>query len=330
MRRIKMNSIEILANGAYLPANKIQNEELNKRYNLDETWIYKRTGIKQRYSIKHESITDLAILSVKDLLNKSNFDIQKVGIIIVATTSTKVIMPGISFEVQKAFNIENCKCIDILAGCSGYINAFDLVRKYIALNEVEYGLVIGVETLTEFLDYDDINTAILLGDGAGATLIGRSNENKEYFCNISSDGKNGELLTCISNEKMYMDGINIYKFAISKTSQNISDLLSKNNLNINDVKYIVPHQSNVRIMEKICEKLSIDISKMYVNIENVGNTFCASIPIALSEMYEKGLVSNGDKLLLVGYGRRTKLWKHIIGGLIYEIRICFSWSGSSI
>jgi 3-oxoacyl-[acyl-carrier-protein] synthase-3 len=297
-----MSSIEILGCGYYLPENIIDNKELNVKYNIDDNWIKDRTGINKRFYIKNENISDLAILSVKSLLNKKAFDIKKVGCIVVSTTSSDKLMPGISFEVQKAFDIPNCICMDILAGCSGYINAFDIVRKFIALNEIEYGIVIGVETLSKFLNFEDINTSILLGDGAGATLIGRTEVNKKYISNIVSDGKNGDILTCNSNEKIFMDGKSIYKLGIIKTVENIEELLSKSDESIENIKYIIPHQSNTRILESICERLNINVSKMYINIENIGNTFCASMPIALSELYDNKLINSGDKIILAGYG----------------------------
>lgn len=310
-----MNSIKILANGKYLPENRIDNNYLNNKFNLDEFWIEKRTGINLRHYAKHENITDLAIKSIKNMLEKINFDIEKVGMIVVATTSSNKLMPGVSFEIQKFFNIRKCMCLDILGGCSGYINAFDIVRKYITLGEVDYGLVVGAEILSEFINEDDVNTAILLGDGAGCTLIGKSlEEDKKYFQNIQSQGQKGEILTCSKEEKIYMDGKNIYKFATTYTIENIEQLLEISNEKIEDIKYIIPHQSNIRMLETICKRLNIDKSKMYINIENIGNTFCASIPIALSELYDKNLVKEKDKIILLGYGGGLNL-----GSILLEI-----------
>ena len=156
--------------------------------------------------------------------------------------------------------------------------------------------------LSECTDDNDINTKIILSDGAGATIISRTEKDKLYFSNIQSDGKNGEILTYRTNEKIKMDGKAIYKYAVTETVKNIEELLEQANVKIEDIKYVIPHQSNIKIMKSIATKLNISIDKMYTNISEVGNTFCASIPIALTQMYEKKLLKDGDKIILIGYG----------------------------
>ena len=308
-----MNSIKIIASGMYLPRNEIDNSYFNRKFDLDDNWIYQRTGIKKRYWAEDENMSDLAINSVKDLLNKNNVDINKIGLIIVTSIKFEDAMPGISFKIQKELNIKNCMCMDILAGCSGYINGLDIARKYIELNEVEYALVIGVEKNSKFLAKDDINTSILLGDGAGATLVGRA-ENKLYAKNIESIGQQGEILTCKENEKIYMDGKKIYKFGTARVAENINNLLGKQNLNISDIKYIVPHQSNLRILHSMADKIGAKEKQMYINISNIGNTFNASIPIALNEMMKNKLLKENHKIVLVGYGGGLNL-----GSILLEI-----------
>lgn len=308
-----MNSIKILATGMYLPEIEIDNKYFNDKFNLEEDWIYKRTGIKKRYWTENEQTLSLAIKAVEDLQKNNNVDFSKVGLIIVASTNYEDAMPSISFEIQKKFNIENCICMDILAGCSGYINSIDIARKYIELDEIEYALVIGVEKLSKYIDKNDINTAILLGDGAGATLIGKA-ENRRYAQNIESIGQEGDILTSKENSKIYMDGKKIYKFGTARVAQNINKLLEKEGLDIADIKYIVPHQSNLRILNSMREKIGANESQMYINITNVGNTFNASIPIALNEMLRKNLLKKQDKIILVGYGGGLNL-----GSILIEI-----------
>lgn len=297
-----MNSIKIVANGAYLPKIKIDNEYFNKKFNLDEEWIYRRTGILCRYKTENESIIDLAINATKNMIKRYDVDISTVEAIIVATTSTQNFMPGISFYVQKYFNIQKCMCLDILGGCNGYINAFDIARNYIALGKINNALIIGVETISNFLNENDLNTVILLGDGAGATLIKKTKKEKLYMSNICSDPTESEILKVESGKKLFMDGKKIYKFAITKTVENIKELLKEKNESLENIKYIVPHQSNARILNKMASELQIDKEKMYSNLKEVGNTFCASIPIALTQMYDKNLLKEDDKIILIGYG----------------------------
>lgn len=308
-----MNSIKILANGVYMPENKVENRYFNNKFNLDELWIYKRTGISTRYWAKDEKQVDMAIKAVENLVSNSNVNLQKIDLIVVASTKFEDSMPGISFEIQKKFDIQNCICMDLLAGCSGYINGIDIARKYIEVDEIESVLVIGVEKLSKYINEDDISTAILLGDGAGATLLGKA-VNKKYAKNIESIGKDGDILTCKENEKIYMDGKKVYKFAIEKVTKNINDLLEREKMNISEIKYIIPHQSNLRILNNIAEKIGATKEQIYTNISQVGNTFNASIPIALNEVMNKNILQENDKIILAGYGGGLNL-----GSILIEV-----------
>ena len=308
-----MNSIKVLASGIYLPNKEINNKYFNDIFNIDDNWIYQRTGIKKRFWAEDESTLSLAIKAVENLKDKTDFELEKIGLIIVASTISQNNMPGISFEIQKKFDISNCMCMDILAGCSGYINAIDIARKYIELNEIEYALVIGVEKLSKYVDKNDINTAILLGDGAGATLIGKA-ENKRYAQNIESIGQQGDILTYKENSKIYMDGKKIYKFGTARVAKNIEELLKKEKLEIENIKYIVPHQSNIRILKSMAERIGAKKEQIYINICNVGNIFNASIPIALNDILDKKLLEENDKIILVGYGGGLNL-----GSILIEI-----------
>ena len=308
-----MNSIKILATGMYLPNKKIENDYFNKKFNLDNEWIYQRTGIKERYWSEQENLTEISIMSVRNLIQKNNIDIKKVGLIIVASSNFEDGMPGVSFNIQKEFNIPNCICMDILAGCSGYINGIDIARKYLETEEIEYALIIGAERTSKYIDKEDLNTAILLGDGAGATLLQKSN-NKIYEKNIESIGQQGDILTSKENCNIYMDGKKVYKFATSRVAENINSLLKKQNIDIGKIKYIIPHQSNSRILNSIAQKIGATQEQMYNNICKVGNTFNASIPIALNEMIEKKMLKTSDIILLVGYGGGLNL-----GSILIEI-----------
>lgn len=298
-----MKNIEIIATGSYLPKNEVNNRLLADKLKITEDFIYKRTGIQKRYYSEDEGIEQLAINSVDNLLNKNlQINIETVDMIIVATTSTNLLMPGISYKIQEHFNIKNCMCLDILAGCAGFINAFDIARNYIAIGKAKKALVIGVDILSKCIDKEDISTSIILSDGAGATIIQQTDDVKQYDSNIRSEGQRGELLTYKTEESLKMDGKEIYKYAVTETVKNIKELLKNNNTDINEIKYVVPHQSNIKIMNSIANRLNISDEKMYIDIENVGNTFCASIPIAIDEMFGKNLLQIGDKLILLGYG----------------------------
>lgn len=297
-----MESIKIVATGTFLPSERITNEMLAKQFAVTPEFIKKRTGIENRFQVKEEMITDLAINAVENLLGKTKRRVQEVQMILVGTTTTDKLMPGISYLVQKHFKIPKAMCMDILAGCNSYVNCFDIARNYIAMGIIENALIIGVDILSKFTNKEDLGTAILFSDGAGATWIEKAEEEKDYCSYIVSDGEKGDILTCTSNSDIYMDGKEIYKYAITETVKNLHKLCEKAEIEIQDINYIIPHQSNLKIMESICNRLQLPREKMYTNIEQVGNSFCASIPIALDEMFQKNLLKEKDKVILLGYG----------------------------
>ena len=290
--------MRIVASSSYLPSKKVLNEEIEKKLNLETNYIEKRTGIKQRYFVQNETIEEMSIKAIEKLINAAKIDVQEIDMIIVATTTTNNLMPGISNYIQKYFDIKKCISFDILAGCNGYINALDIAQMYIKSGKVNKGIVVGVDILSKYTDEKDVGTAIILADGAGATLIEKS-EN-EYFSNIEAIPDKDDILTIKSDEKISMDGISVYKYAVTETVKNINQLLAIANEKIENIKYVVPHQSNLKIIKAISNRLGTE--KIYTNIQNVGNTFCASIPIVLEEMQKKNLLKTGDKIILLGYG----------------------------
>ena len=302
-----MNSIEVIKSGIYLPNHKVKSSDLEAKLGLEKEYIYKRTGIQERYYAKEETIEELAQKSVDNLISKFDKEkkeeiLKQIDLIIVATTSSSSLMPGISNEIQKKLEIKKCICLDILAGCSGYINAIDIAQLYLSTNRVNKALIIGVDKLSAYTDKKDVGTSIILSDGAGVLLLERTVKNKKYISNINAEIDENKILTCKINEKIQMNGKEIYKYAVTNTIENIKELLKKSEEKIENVKYIIPHQSNSKIMKSIDTRLKLEKEKMFTNIKYAGNTFCASIPIALNEMFEKNLLSEGDKVILLGYG----------------------------
>lgn len=291
-----MNYIKIIEYASYLPDRKVVNNEIEEKLELEEGYIYKRTGIKERYYAE-ETIAEMAIKVAKKIEK-----IENIGLIIVATTSSNNLMPGISNIVQKNLKIEKCICMDILAGCSGFINAVDIAKLYIETGRIEKALVIGIDLLSKVINNKDIATVAVLSDGAGAIVLEKTSERKEYYSNIVAEVDKNDILFYKNKESLYMNGKEVYKYAVTKTVENIKELLEKSGEKLENIKYIIPHQSNLKIMKAIASRLKIEQNKMYINIQNKGNTFCASIPIVLEEMKTKGLLSEGDKIILIGYG----------------------------
>ncbi len=298
--------MKIIASEKYLPENIIDNKYYNDKFNLDETWIEKRTGICKRYFAKDESIESMAIKVSKKIIENNNIDKDLIDLIIVTTTSSSNLMPGISYLIRRALNIEKCICLDILSGCGGFPNGIDIAYRYIETSKVRSALIVGVEKLSDYIDKDDLNSSILFGDGAGALVLEKSLDKKFYESKILSTGQNFEILTCdANNKKIKMDGTKVYKFAVSETVKVVKELLEESKCSLDDIKYIIPHQSNQKILDSITSKLNISKEKMYSNVREVGNTFCASIPIAFDELYKSKKIKENDKVLFLGYGRRT-------------------------
>ena len=282
-----MKSIKITKTGAYLPEIKKKNEELEKELKLENGYIKKRTGIEERYYLKpEEEQKDIAKKLVKNTLK----DEKDIDLIITATTTPTNIMPGISNIIQKELGIKTCIAFDILAGCAGFINAIDIAQKYIETTTAKKALVVGIEQLSKYINKADTGTSIILSDGAGAVLLEKTSENKKYYSNIETTIDEKDILkTYVKDKKLKleMNGKEVYKYAVTETN----------------IKYIVPHQSNLKIIKSIANRLGTDIiNKMYINIDKFGNTFCASIPIALDEMMRKKIIKPGDKIILLGYG----------------------------
>ena len=299
-----MSNIHIIANGIYFPQRQIKNDELEKILNLESGYIEKRTGIKNRYYAIKETIQEMALGAAKNVITLAD-EKQDIGLIITTTTSTDMLMPGISNYIQKKLEIPPCICFDILAGCGGYINAFDIAKVYIDSRDIKKALIIGVDKLSEIIDKQDIGTAVVLSDGAGATLIEKEETydyQKMYISNVKAEEDKNNILTYQYGKNVYMNGKEVYKYAVTKTVENINELLEKANISLNSVKYIVAHQSNLKIMKAIASRLHIGMDKMYTNIQERGNTFCASIPIALYDMQKSNFLKKGDKIILLGYG----------------------------
>ena len=298
-----MSNIHIVTNGIYFPQKQIKNDELEKTLNLESGYIEKRTGIKNRYYAVNETIQEMAVGAVKNIFI-SEEQKQNIDLIIAATTSTDMLMPGISNYVQKELRLSPCICFDILAGCGGYINAFDIAKAYIDSKNIRKALIIGADKLSGIIDKKDIGTAVVLSDGAGATLVEKeeSTSQKIYVSNIKAEEDKNHILAYQYGKNVYMNGKEVYKYAVTRTVENVNELLEKANITLQDVKYIVAHQSNLKIIKAIASRLHIGMEKMYTNIQERGNTFCASIPIALHDMQKQQLLKTGDKIILLGYG----------------------------
>lgn len=316
-----MNEASIIGTGRCLPSNVVTNDDLSCIVDTNDEWIRTRTGITKRHVSKEESTVDLGTGAALRALENSNINAEDIDMIITATITPDTFTPSTACLIQDRINAKNAFCFDINAACSGFIYALNTAYQFIRSGECKNALVIGTEVLSKIVNWKMRDTCVLFGDGAGAAVLARTNRTGIKKIILGSDGSKGGYLTCgavpVKNaftdmKKHYedyvcMNGREIFKFAVTIIPKEINRILNETNITIDDIKYIVPHQANYRIIKDSAKRLKVSTDKFYTDLEDYGNTSSASIPIALDDMNSKGLLKDGDKIILVGFG----------GGLTY-------------
>ena len=311
-----MEEVIIAGLGKYTPSHLVTNDQLSEIVDTSDEWIYSRTGIKSRYISKGEDTSYMAAKAGERALKNANISPLEVDLIVVATCTPDMFTPSTACIVQSIIGADNALAFDISAACSGFIYGLDVAKALMKSNDYNHALVIGAENLSKSLDWEDRSTCVLFGDGAGAAILSKSDNLGLISSFCKSEGSKYKCLTIEGNDvdspfvesktirhsKLKMDGGEVFKFATSVIVSSIKKILEENNLDINDIDYIIPHQANVRIIQYAAKKLKVEIDKFYMNIEEYGNTSGASIPIALSDMCEKGLLKKDSKIILVGFG----------------------------
>lgn len=311
-----MDNVVIAGVGKYIPSKVVTNDMLSQIVDTNDEWITSRTGIKQRHITTGENTSDIASKAALKALENANIDALDIDLIIVATCTPDMFTPATACIVQKNIGAKNAFAFDLSAACSGFIYGINVAKSMMKQNNIKKSLVIGAETLSKALDWKDRSTCVLFGDGAGAAVLSLDEDEGiiDVICN--SKGSKWENLTIgakdidnpyvdevtIFNPYLQMNGGEIFKFATVTMVKLIKEILKQNNLTLDDIDYIVPHQANERIIQFAAKKLDISMDKFYININEYGNTSAASIPIAISEMEEKSLLKKGDKIIAVGFG----------------------------
>ena len=316
-----MNEVQIIGTGSYAPLNIMTNHQLAEIVDTSDEWITSRTGIKQRHISQGENTSDLATKAALAALSDAKIRAEDVDLIILASTSPDQFVPATACIVQGKIGAVNAMAFDISAACTGFIFALNIGMQFIKTGQCTRALIIGAEVLSKIVDWTDRNTCTLFGDGAGAAIIEVGSKKGIISINSTSDGEKAEYLTCptvdVKNTftrgvenfkaKISMDGKEIFKFAVKIIESSIERILKENDCTLDDIKYVVCHQANLRIIDFVVKRLKADKEKFYVNLDKYGNTSAASIAIALDEMNKNNLLTAGDKIILVGFG----------GGLTY-------------
>lgn len=311
-----MYDSKIVAFAKYVPENIVTNDDLSKIVETSDDWIFSRTGIRERRISLLENTSELCASAGKNAVLKAGISPENIELIVLATMSPDYSSPSTACIVQKLMGAKNAVAFDISAACSGFVFALSVADKFIKTGLFKNALVIGGETTSKILDWSDRSTCVLFGDGAGACVIERGNGGGVISEDLHSDGEKYDSLTSsfiplnnVFSENtedcckwLRMDGREIFNFATRKVPASINSVLEKAKLSLDDIKYIVPHQANSRIVEIIARKLKLPMDRFFMNMDKYGNTSAASIPIALSEMSEQGLIGEKDKVIITGFG----------------------------
>lgn len=308
----------VLGTGSCLPIKTLTNAELESIVETSDDWIRSRTGIESRCIAGEGEYTyRLAADAAKNALRASGISPEEVGLILVGTISSHMLMPSTACFVQKDIGAVNAFAFDLNAACTGFLYGMDVADKYIKNDSNMKVLVIGAETLSSRLNWDDRNTCILFGDGAGCAILGHSEcERGIIGSQMSSDGGLSELLYMHAPESrnpaikvegnpgafIQMEGREVFKHAVRAMEDAVRVLLERENLSLDDIDLLIPHQANTRILNKLVDRLKVPQRKVFINVNKYGNTSAASIPIALDEANNSGLIKQGDTILFCAFG----------------------------
>ncbi len=301
MKKI-MNNVKVVATGSYTPSKIMSNKDFEKIIETTDEWIYSRTGIRNRHFSTGETTSDLAYLAALKAIGKVNYDVSKIDLIIVATFTADYLSPGVANLVQAKLGLsdQDITCFDLNAGCTGLIYALNVASTMLNSGKYQSALVIGAEVISKVTNFDDRNTCVLFGDGAGCLLLENTNEEKPAYFYSTSQGELDKVLYV--DEFVHMDGKKVYQFAVGAVQRAIEKVLNDCELSISEITTIIPHQANIRIIQSVSKSLNIEMEKFYLNIHEYGNTSAASIAIALDEYISSKETVENEKLLLVGFG----------------------------
>jgi 3-oxoacyl-[acyl-carrier-protein] synthase-3 len=311
--------VGILGIGSYVPEKIFTNKDIEKMMDTSDEWIVERTGIRERrIAAEGQATSDLATNAAQRALEDARISADELDLIIVATVTPDMAFPAVACLVQNNIKATKAAAFDITAVCSGFVYGLSIGSQFIKTGVYRKVLVIGAETLSKITDWTDRNTGMIFGDGAGAVVL--SETLPEYGIlgiNLGADGAGGDLLKIPAGGSrqptsaetvagrqhyIYMNGNEVYKFAIKVMGESANKALENANLTAADITYLVPHQANIRIIQAAAKRLGLPMEKVIVNVDKYGNTSAASIPLALDEAVKSGRIKNGDVLVLVGFG----------------------------
>ncbi len=309
----KISSI-VVATGSYLPEKILTNHDLAKTVDTTNDWIVERTGIKKRHiAAKNQLTSDLAFEASKSALAMLDGAIkaEEIELIIVATTTPDLTFPSTATALQAKIGAKNAFAFDIQAVCSGFVYALNVADNFIKTGQVKNALVVGAETLSRIVDWQDRNTCVLFGDGAGAVVLQALQENNRGIiaAKLASDGTLNDILKTTGGPSfngavgtIAMSGREVFKHAVDKMAKSVVETLKQANLQPSDIDFLIPHQANARILASVASKLGLSDDKVIITVENQANTSAASIPLALDYANRNAIIKKGNLIVLEALG----------------------------
>ncbi|AZV60879.1 beta-ketoacyl-ACP synthase III [Peribacillus frigoritolerans] len=293
----------ILGLGRYLPDKIVTNADLEKIMDTSDEWIRTRTGIEER-RIANDDIdtSDMAYEAAKAALKNAEISAEEIDMILVATVTPDQSFPSVACMIQEKLGAMKAAAMDVSAACAGFMYAMITAQQFIKTGAYKHVLIVGVEKLSKVTNWEDRNTAVLFGDGAGAAVLGPVSDGKGVLSfELGADGTGGKHLLQ-EGDFIHMNGREVFKFAVRQMGESSLGVLDKAGLTKEDVDLLVPHQANIRIMESSRERLGLPLEKMTKTVHKYGNTSSASIPMALVEEMEAGRIKDNDLIVMVGFG----------------------------
>lgn len=305
----------ITGTGGYLPEKVLTNQELEKMVDTTDDWIVSRTGIRERHiAADNETTSSLAEAAAREAISAAGIKPADIDLIIIATTTPDQVFPSTACLLQDRLDIHGCPAFDVQAVCTGFVYAMAIAEKFIRTETTRHALVVGAETLSRITDWNDRGTCVLFGDGAGAIVLSASDEPGIISTHLHADGKFKDLLKVPagisqgydkvrkSEAFMHMKGSDVFKMAVNTLGRIVDETLEANNLQKSDIKWLVPHQANTRIISATAKKLGMSMDQVVVTVDKHGNTSAASVPLALNAAVRDGRIQRGDKILLEAFG----------------------------
>ncbi|KAF1680214.1 beta-ketoacyl-ACP synthase III [Bacillus mexicanus] len=294
----------LLGVGRYIPEKVLTNHDLEKMVETSDEWIRTRTGIEERRIAADDVYSShMAVAAAKKAMEQAGVAAEDLDMILVATVTPDQSFPTVSCMIQEQLGAKKACAMDISAACAGFMYGVITGKQFIESGTYKHVLVVGVEKLSSITDWEDRNTAVLFGDGAGAAVVGPVSEDKGILSfELGADGTGGQHLYLNEKGHTIMNGREVFKFAVRQMGESCVNVIEKAGLSKEDVDFLIPHQANIRIMEAARERLELPVEKMSKTVHKYGNTSAASIPISLVEELEAGKIKDGDVVVMVGFG----------------------------